>query len=357
MAGLQEEDLLDDVTAEDPTTVQPPAGPTGSGDVLRDYFMNQKLSRDRLSNAEDTASSNKFLARMGGAAATLANAAAPRAADHAPFEAMAKDAEDPVNRIERQQKLEQGGDKLLLNYFMNKDRSEALGSYRDRKAKVAEGSLDERNRHNQVTEGIGKAGVGLRREGIDLRTGAQAAQAAGTVNKDPVMKTTNNQIAQIEKGLGRIADIKSGKMPFTTTIKADLEKDIANVVSGGNSSSLGQLNRVEFHPYVADIQKAYDKIRGFQGDINSPKYVEQLGDLLSGLKRDIKAIQAGRATTIQKSGVGTAYSKNRLATQALNDAVGTAQPKTVTSRQYSKSRDQTRVIYSDGSTEVLDGRR
>lgn len=347
---------------------------TGHGDVLRDYFANQKLMRDRLDNAERTSTDNRFLARIGAAANTIGRGMAGVPVDNSAFDQMAKDANAPVERVERQAKVDQSGDRMLLNYFMNRDKAAALAKYRGenigikktnadnskKRTEIYGDAVEEKKRHNKVNESIGQQGVGLRKEGLALREGSQAAQAAGKVADDKVIKQSNMQLAQLDKGLKRLADIISGKTPFTSTIKAELEKDAANILSGGSSSSLGQLQRIEGHFSGEGWQNKIDWFRNYKGDIHAPIYAKQLQDLFKSLHGDLQQIKGDAATRV-KGTYGTAYSQNKLATQALDDAVKNSQApgagKKVLRKQYSASRNQTKVTYTDGTEEIVNGRQ
>jgi hypothetical protein len=93
----------------------------GDPDVLREYFSRRnKEDMDQMSRAEETSSQNRFIANMGGAASTLANALTGRQNDLSAFEKMAADAKSPVDRVERQQKSKKESDKLVSNYIAQK---------------------------------------------------------------------------------------------------------------------------------------------------------------------------------------------------------------------------------------------
>jgi hypothetical protein len=364
-----------DPTADAPVPGAPPAG---QDDLLRNYFMKQKAQRDRLAGAEDTATKNRFAARLGGAFNTLANAAAPRPADNTPFEQMAKDATNPVDRIERRQKLDQSGDKMLLNYFMTKDRADALQDWRgaklgqgDRRLDISEKLGTERNRIMDSRAKTAEKSLGLRGRALELRETAIATGAVKAINNDKVVMTTEQQLNAANKGLGRLDAIDQGKAKFSTTTKADLEADLASLISGSNNTALGKLERVEFHPYIAKWQANLDAIKGYQGDINAPGYKQQLRDQFEGLRNDILEIQNKRKEHLLKSN-RTALSKSDLATRAMEEAAapGTAPAskpappgtpgvakKSVSKREYSPSRNQTRITYSDGTTEIVSGKR
>jgi hypothetical protein len=350
---LQEDDPLletaDDYDAVPPTVVLPPdaapvadpsavaapppqTAPADHGDVLRNYFMSQKQNRDRLASAESSATNNRFMARLGGAFNTLANAAAPRAADNSAFESMAKSANNPVDRIERRQKLEQGGDKMLLNYFMRRDNADSLNAWRDRKAGQGDRRLDiseslgnERNRIMGDRAKTAERSLGLRGRALELRETALAAGAVKTINNDKVVSTTEQQLNSANKGIGRLDAIDRGEAKFSTTTKADLEADLASLISGSNNTALGKLERVEFHPYIAKWQSQLDAIKGYQGDINAPGYKQQLRDQFEGLRNDILEIQNKRKEHLLKTNK-TAFSRSDLATRAMEEAAapGTA---------------------------------
>jgi hypothetical protein len=329
--------LVDSPVADEvrsPAVLPTPAPVRGEDDLLKNYFANQKLQREQLARAEDQANENRFGARLGGALNTIAQAASPKPADNSAFEGMARDANNPVDRIERQQKLDQGGDKLLLNYFMNKNRAAGASDYRNKKLGLEEGRLKATQDRNKTLSRMAEQrlkqterGLGLRQRAMDLRETSTAAGAAKTINNDKVVTMTEQQLNAANKGLGQLDKIDEGKIKFSTTIKADLEKDLANLISGSNSSALGQLERVEFHPYVAGWQEKLDKIRGYQGDINAPEFKKQLRDQFTELRNDILEIQVKRKERLLKSNK-TAYSKAPLAAKAMEEAAGISQEPT-----------------------------
>lgn len=357
---------VDDTDNYDPKSALPivvpqtvGAAPQGESDILKDYFLNQKMQRQQLNNAETTGTQNRFAARLGGAFNTIGQSMARQKPDNSAFDAMAKDADIPVSQVERQQKLDQSGDKLLLNYFVNKGKAETMNNFKQANLDARGQSLDVAKDRNRILEKGVDTRTDLGQKRLGLAEGNQALKVGDKYLTDKVMTQASTQLASIDKGLGRIAEIKSGKKPFTTTIKADLEKDLANTISGGTASSLGQLTRTEFHPYSAAIQQKIDKFMGLQGDINAPGYLQQLEDLFTGLQTDISAIKAKRTGEIS-SRTKNAVSGNKKAVQVIDDNAAASQPvkpRVLAKKFYDDVANKTKLVYSDGTSEVVDGRR
>lgn len=290
---------------------QPAATDTSS--LLRGYYgtdpQYQKLA--------DTAAQQKLFSQLGEAGDTVGHALAKSTTpvDSSFYRNLETQADQPLKDYASSRALLS---KYLTSKYGVDTRAQTAKNLQDVNTQLAGTRSQDYNKRTDAIVKNADARVKLAGEGLDLRKGAQAAQAATKFNSDPVIKTSNTQLAQIQKGLGRLDDVDSGRVPFSTTIKADIEKDIANVISGGTSSSLGQLHRVEFQPYVAGWQKMVDEINGYQGDINAPEFRQQLRAQLEGLRDDITAIQGSRSGQLHKS-LKTAYSKNALASQALDE--------------------------------------
>lgn len=304
--------------AQAPQSTQP-----DSNSVLRQFFARKaaqdQLDANRMTSATDLAEKNKLFARIGQAASNLGSSIAKAdRPNQQPFEDLAKDADQPVQHLKDRMQLQGNQDKILRDYLLRdaslqsrqniaSQQGDRYGKRTDAMTKLGEGRL-----------ALGQQTVGIRKAGLDLRSGAQAAQAAQKFNGDKVISTSNTQLAQIDKGVGMLDKIDKGEIKFTTSIKADLEKDLANTISGGTSSSLGQLDRIEYKSGVEAAQRMLDYVRGYQGDINAPEFKKQLRAQFNALKQEIQGIQSRRAAQIQKS-YGTAYSSNPLATQTLQD--------------------------------------
>lgn len=343
------EEPVTQAPAEDPVTA-PPRTPD---DILRQRFGQTDEMMGQLRNAEDAANSGRLAARLSQAGANLgASIARSQPIDQTPFTGLAADAEVPVKQMERRIQLQGNQDKVLRDYFLRNAQLDQKKDYGNKNIDVKNKAIDTRSSdYGERTKVIDKgntARIGLAGQSLALRQGNQAAQAAGKFNSDPVVKTSNSQLAQISKGLGRLDDVDSGKVPFSTTIKADIEKDIANVISGGSNSSLGQLHRVEFNPYIAKWQATLDSLKGYQGDINAPEFRQQLRAQLTGLRADIQKIQGKRSGDLQKS-YGTAYSKNPLATQTVNENANLygANADRKEKQQVNRTTGAKRTLYSD----------
>lgn len=305
-------DFVDEAPQVDPSTLS-------NTDLLKMKYGGGLSggSDPQYQGLKDQASQQKLFANLADAGDTIGHALAKsnQPVDNKFYQQIANDADRPLKDYISSRAIVQkyltSKDKLDQQSDIAKQRIQTQGD-------LAKSRDEAYNRRTGAMEDIGKGRLALAGRGVGIREGNQAAAAATKFNLDPVIKTSNTQLAQIQKGLGRLDDVESGKVPFSTTIKADIEKDIANVISGGTSSSLGQLHRVEFEPYVAGWQSAVDKIKGYQGDINAPTFRKQLRAQLTGLQDDIKKIQASRSGQLHQS-FKTAYSQNQLASQTLDE--------------------------------------
>lgn len=309
LLGQDEEDNILDPSPADATPVAAPT-PIDSQDLLRAFLTRNTNTSQQLRDAQEATNKNLLAARLTQAGANIGSSIArSKPADQKPFEDLARASSLPMDMAEKQVENQNKNSQLLQDYFSknqaNQLNRERVDAYKERTGAVS----DRADRRLDISAA-----------GLGLRQGNQAAQAADKFRSDKVMMTTSNQGQQLDKALGRIADIKAGRAKFTTSMKADLEKDLANVISGGTSSSLGQLDRIEFNPFVAKWQSALDKMNGYQGDINAPGYLAQLEQTFSGLKHDIAGIQARRAKYIGDT-LGTAYSNNKLASKAIQNNV------------------------------------
>lgn len=125
-------------------------------DVLRNYFKRQRGQyMGDLGRAEDTASQNRYMARIGGALNTLGSSLGGQKVDNAAFEQLATDADRPLATLERRRKVEESGDKTVSNYIAQKYKIGQNAA----KLKQTEDTQKETERHNRATEANAKAGL------------------------------------------------------------------------------------------------------------------------------------------------------------------------------------------------------
>lgn len=331
--------------------------------LAKKYGFGPGLDNTALQGAQAQAVDDRAGARIARGGATIAEGLTGANLDMQPYEERIKNSDQPVKNIlagreaagkelqyaEARSEADPGSSENSAFRDYVKQRFPKVGALKNfdgltmGKGGKLLSQLEQGYQKTQAANGMKEAMLGFKREQgaktdeyrgtkikqgqdrIDLAAGGQAAGAVRSVNTDPIMRTSSTQLAQVEKGLGRLRDAASGRVPFSTDMKAEVEKDIANILSGGTSSTEGAVHRTEFQPYVARWQAKLDEIRGYRGDINAPGYMENLVNTLNGLKKDISGIRSKRSHDLNAS-MKTAYSKNKLATQALDENETLNQP-------------------------------
>lgn len=327
----------------DPMTILPPAPislPQTSAEKLRSY-LDEKYAGD-IKDARSQRGTSNLLASIGRGLNTISNSVGAKTNNEG-YDAMDKQGEQGVSDVQgdykigsaNQAKLQDylrriSADKVRANNFDSLDKwRNSRAATEDQRAKDLARLGEDRNKTyadrtaalskmGESRLGLQEKGLGLRERGLGLREGSQAAQAAGKFVNDKVMITTNTQLQGLEKGIGLLDAIDAGKLPFSTTMKADLEKDFMQGLTSSGSGSLGQLERVEFTPAVAKYQHILDYMQGYQGDIQAPEFKQQLRTQFQELRKEIQNIQDRRAEKLEKS-YGTAYSGNPLAMKAIKE--------------------------------------
>lgn len=104
-----------------------PAGAPVEDDVLKRYFAQAKQRQADLASAEDLAQKNRLVARLGGAFNTIGTSLGGTRTDNSSFDQMAKDANEPVARVERAQKSQGQQDRVVNDYMRNKIRGDLIG--------------------------------------------------------------------------------------------------------------------------------------------------------------------------------------------------------------------------------------
>lgn len=306
-----------------------PPAPQTEDEILRAGLLGvqarAKAQRDELSQTEDRAAQQTGFTRIAQAGANLGNSiAGGQPLNQAPFEALATDAQAPLKALERRSAIATNQDKILRDYMVKQALVKAADNRLDKRLATTEkvaGNRDARiasegelNRASR--EKVAGQRLSLIQAGLNLRQSGQAMQLVSKYNQDPVMKVASTQLQSLDKGLGRLKDIASGRVPFTTTMLSELQQDFLGALTGSNSGALGKLERIEYTPVAAKIQKFVDNMKGYQGDINDPEYHKQLTEQFSGLKQDILRIQANRGKRLE-SQYGAATSGNPKAAAAL----------------------------------------
>lgn len=193
------------------------------------------------------------------------------------------------------------GSKLLSGYTKPQTPEEKIGGL----AKIQNMSQSQRQ---ALTQDLIKLAQGkssdrtlstLIRNEQSMRT--SAGKLVPSFTGDPVLKTSDTQIAQLDKEIKRIKDIKAAQakgdktLPFSMATKHELETGISKVLSGASVNGLGSQDRVTFDPVSGRFADFLGKWQGEQKDINAPEYLNQLEATVNGLKSDLTDIRKQRA--------------------------------------------------------------
>lgn len=369
------------VTPSPAVAAAPPAAPASSPApdsmkaLLRQYFQQNQEQQADLADAQGRAHDNQLFANIGQAGATIgAGLAGTGGAQVTPntkaFDNLQATAQQPVADVQARAALQNQGNKTLQDYFLrkmmadSKIRGAQIGA--GAKIEVAKGHDEQSGKNTQlrvdaskentgtrvgaqdrrtnVLAGLGQQRVGLAKEGLDLRKGNQALSVAGKFANDKILVANDQQLGQIEKGLGQI-----DKGDFTLQKKADIEADMARILSGGGATSLGAQERIEFMPFEARYQKFIGDLKGVPQNLDLPEYRKQVKALFQGLRHDIEQIRQTRANKLGAT-MRTAVGGNDKAVQTLENAVQANQAtpqERMQKNQINKKTGESRTVYSD----------
>lgn len=212
------------------------------------------------------------------------------------------------------------------------------------------------NQRNQITQDLLKLSGGQNNQRVlsTLIRNEQSMRAAAgkiipAVTNDSVVKTTQLQENALDKALGRIRDVKAGKLPFSSTLKSEIESDLAQALSGSTVNALGKQERIEFNPLSAKWENFKGQLLGEQQDIRAPGYLDQLEAGLMGLGGDINTIRTKRANELLGS-YSIAHEGNPYAQKTIKSLQGQYKPAQVVAPRASEVSTKTKYVpgYEEG---------
>lgn len=148
-----------------------------------------------------------------------------------------------------------------------------------------------------------------------------ADRVAQEFENHPAIKKAMAQKNQIDIDLHTI---DSGAK-LTPSVYAELEKGIANALSGGAGSSLGAQQRVEMQSLARKAAEISQRVTGNPTEVDTPEYKQFLRDSLNRLKGSYEVNLYNTAQRVAKT-KGGIYKGNPQAQQALNQAVEQFKP-------------------------------
>jgi hypothetical protein len=361
--GLDEEesDLLGDDKAiteaameADPSSaaVMPAPSPAevpgaAQDDVLKRYFARQKLNEQKLANAEDVASKNRLLARLGGAFNTVgAGLAGNSRPDNSDFDQMEKGADAPIARVERANKSALAGEDVVNRYMINKIKAENA-------AKIASANQEFRNKLFQnKTDAAAKADKLASDKFEEEKRHNQATEANSAASID---KKTQNMAPQDRAMVTTLATKNANKLSIASQIKANLSDwdslpDDQKLARG--RQMLKVLNSSEGADAVGtdEAKRLGSKLEFAFGNFTNGNPT-QFGRDLKGFKEQA----LGTMKALQKSIDDNEAQISKITGSESKIGKQAPEEKRVIKKQVNKALKKTRLFYSDGTTEEVDG--
>lgn len=156
---------------------------------------------------------------------------------------------------------------------------------------------------------------------VDTKNNQLADQIAEHFTKNPSIQKWQKQKDQAQIDLHTL---QSGA-EITSTVKAEIEKGIANFLSGGGSAGLGATEKMEFNNLYTVLAKGRSFWTSTQQKADPPGYRQYLTDTLERLDKgaDLNMWAAAQRISSQKQGI---YKGNPQADQSLRQSLETYRP-------------------------------
>jgi hypothetical protein len=167
---------------------------------------------------------------------------------------------------------------------------------------------------------LGMAGARLQQgeRRLGMQQDNQAANAAGKLDSNPIMQSTQRQLNQI--GIDRHT-IQSAPM-ITPQMLHEVGNGIAMALSGGKAVGLGMAEMQSLSTLQTKYAEALQKVTNAPQEGASPEIKQQILDTLDRLEDAYKKVQGAMA---KQKAVGLNYSHNPAAQQALQQKVDSYQ--------------------------------
>ncbi len=137
-------------------------------------------------------------------------------------------------------------------------------------------------------------GLGIRREGLDLRRSNAAQGINKEVMHDPLVRQTDLQTAAIQKGLSRL----DSKEALTPQMLSDVEIDLAKAISGGGNAAQGTIHRVEMDTAKKKLVNLQQYLTGVPTDGATPEQRQYLKQVFTEMLSLANKIRSGRIKSL-----------------------------------------------------------
>lgn len=338
------------------------AAPKENQDLLQRYFADQKANRAQLNSAEETAGQNRLYARLGGAFNTIGQGMAGQKVDNTAYDQLAKDAEGPVNRIELQQKIEQGGDKVVSTYLARKMAEEG------RDARSAK-SLKQSETNARIVAGGRAAGAAATGDRGDRRL--HERMHAGVIKKldsDPALRNQFTQLTNMQNAGAAVEQAVAEGKPITRAQFQEFQQGVIGALGQKGQQSVHERNAKYLDSLGMRGNEAIQVLTGVPQDIgkDNPLY-QHVRDLARWESNNVSNQIKENVDTLTE-GFGYIYDdpKNSDLKASLQKKIDSISKKAANRRfdstttkapvkEYSASRNQTRITHPDGRQELVAG--
>jgi hypothetical protein len=161
--------------------------------------------------------------------------------------------------------------------------------------------------------------LGILDEKLGLQKDNQASAAAGSLDRDPLLQSTQRQLNQmdVDKHTIQSADV------ITPQMLHEISGGIASALNQGRSVGLGQMQMQDLSTSQTQLASLMQQLTNSPQEGASPEIKKQMIDTLDRLKEAYQKVQANRAKQIAQ---GRNYSHSPDAKKALDQKVQSYQP-------------------------------
>lgn len=289
--------------------------PKPDDDVLKRYFARNQKNTEDLAGAEDLASKNRLLARMGGAFNTIGAGLAGNAKpDNSGFENLAKDAENPIARVERERRNAAENDRTVTQYLTQKIKAEQLAKNQGDKIKnqsdLANQKSKDYNSRTGAISGLAQARLGLQQDRLGLQTDSKSMAVANDIHNDKSLAGAKQRYESVLRGVHNTTD----DMNMSTA--HEVLQDYAAALSGQNASSNYKISSISPSTLQEEIAK-WEQF--YKSDPNQPAPAGLIKFLRTQGPRLLDSFEGSIKAEANTKGKGKNYSNAQLK-KAAEDA-------------------------------------
>lgn len=123
----------------------------------------------------------------------------------------------------------------------------------------------------------------FRERSLKLRETTHGNRTVTEVQRDPILKQTNQRILNLDKALSII----HSKEPLTAQLLSDVEQDMLSAITGSATPAVAKLNKIEFKAFQRDAAKVMQYLRNGPIDLRTaaPDVVKAVTNSVMLLKK------------------------------------------------------------------------